>query len=632
MSVVIRVFIKNYAHIPVSAQEVKEMKGKPMLVLAILFSVGIPAGISANTFAVEYSFDATLVNNQWVIEDTVLQEIPGEPVMPYYPAQILLPQGAEIKDIKVKCSTPVLQEGIEIPWGQPPCTFSGPGTEKVGKNEAVYNSDSWYPRTVYDVLSVESFRGFQILNVLLYPIQYKPKSGTVKYYETMTVEVKFGKGSKNTLYRGLESDKEAVSTMVDNADMVETYDTPLLTGGPYEYIIITSSTLASPFQDLVSHKANYVNGARIVNIAWIYANYTGYDNPEKIRNFITDAYNDWGTAYCLLGGDIAVVPRRLLYVYPGDVTDYFVAADMYFGCLDGDFDADDDHIYGEPADKVDWLQEVYIGRAPVETVTEAETFVDKVIAYEQAAKPEVCQFHQARGNPDNDPDFRQIPWDCEQWVPNSYERRELFEEDGHISKDDWKSAWAGNPLTFQHAGHGDTTLYNICYIVGGSTTWYTSDVPDLTNTFWPVHMSVACFSGDFDNRYNDCLAEQYVKDDCGAIACMLNDSFGWYSELDASKYSGEFLETMFRALFIDNKQHLGELLNQAKSYWVSAAQQDAYYKWCYFEINLLGDPETPILTKRNQVQFNIIRNTPLYSGIVRVDMNVWRSIHPVYVC
>jgi hypothetical protein len=577
------------------------MKGNSFVIMAALLSLAIPPAFSSATLTVEYSFDAAFCNNQWMIKDTVLQQIPGEPLIPFYSAQILLPPNTDIDHLTVTCKQPIVQNGIDIPWGQPPRTFSGLTSEKVEKNKDVYNTNNWYPETVYTVVSVESFRGFQILQVVLYPVQYKPKSGTVKFFQSMTVKVHLKK-TETTVYRGLNSDKQAVVTMVDNPDMITTYNTPDVLTTPYEYIIITNSQLTLAFNELILHKANYVNGARIVDVAWIYANYTGYDNPEKIRNFIIDAYNDWGTTYCLLGGDTAVIPRRLLYVKSGDVIDYYVAADMYYGCLDGDFDADNDHIYGEPEDNVDWLQEVFIGRAPVDTTAEAEHFVDKVIAYELTKKPEICQFHQARGTPDNDPDFRQIAWDCEQWVPNSYERRELFEEDGHITQNDWRAAWAGNPLTFQHTGHGDTTFYNINYEVGGSTDWSVTDVPSLTNTFWPIHMSVACFSGDFDNSENDCLAEAYVKDDCGAIACMLNDSYGWYSEHDASKYSGDFLETMFRALFIDGKQHLGELLNQAKSYWVIAALHDDYYKWCYYEINLLGDPETPCLTQRIPIQ------------------------------
>ncbi len=628
-------------------KEVKEMKGRrtTTLILVVLLGVSIPAVFSSSdSVSVDYQFNATVVSGQWVIEDTILQEIPGEPLIPVYFARILLPQDAEVKDVKVNHGAPLIQEGFDIAWGQPPCTFSNPTPEKVGKNEQVYDSNSWYPEKVYEVVSVESFRGFKILTVNLYPLQYKPKSGTVKFYEKMTVEVQFGKGMKNKLYRGLADDKAAVSTMVDNPEITGTYAAPLevepfLTGGPYEYIIITNSTLAPVFQDLILHKIDYVNRAKLVDVAWIYANYTGYDNPEKIRNFIIDAYTDWDTTYCLLGGDIAVVPYRGFYVSTAGYTDWDMAADMYFGCLDGNFDADGDHIYAEPNDGVDWLEEVFVGRAPVETVAEAEIFVNKVIDYELAGKPKVCQFHEARGTPNNVPDFRTIAWNCEQWVPEDYTIKELFEENGHISKDDWRDAWDGSydgephvpPLTFQHAGHGAATYYNICSVVGGSTNWSNADVPTLTNTFWPIHMSVACHSGNFET--NDCLAETYVKDDCGAIACMLNDNYGWFSSIDASKYSGDFLETMFRGLFSDGKQHLGELLNQAKSYWVSHAQSNSTYRWCYYEINLLGDPESPCLTKRRPVTPPevIITNPPdgsIASGMVKIKVIVG-PIHSV---
>ena len=613
------------------------MKGRKSVVfiLVIFLSLSIPAAFSSNdTLSVEYGFNTVIADGHVTIEDTLLREIPGEPLIPYHYARILLPQDTEVKDVKVKTSAPVVWEGIDITWGQPPCTISNPGgAEKVGKNEQIYNSDSWYLDTLYEVASIESFRGFTILNVMLYPLQYKPKTGTVKIYENMTVEVKFGKGIKNKLYRGLYSDKDAVSTMVDNPEMAATYaepaePEPFLTGGPYEYIIITNSTLAPVFQDLILHKIDYVNRAKLVDVAWIYANYTGCDNPEKIRNFIIDAYTDWDTEYCLLGGDISVVPYRGFYVYANGYTDSDMAADMYFGCLDGDFNADGDSRWAEPEDGVDWLEEVFIGRAPVETEAEAEIFVDKVIAYELAVKPKVCQFHAAVLAPGNNPDSRQIPWDCEQWVPEDYVIKELFEQNGSISKDDWRDAWDGTydgephtpPLTFQHAGHGSTTCYGI-----SSVNWCNADVSSLTNDFWPVHMSVACHSGNF--KYNDCLAETYVKDDCGAIACMLNVNYGWYSTVDASKYSGDFLETMFRGLFSDGKEHLGELLNQAKSYWVSHAQSDATYRWCYYEINLLGDPESPCLTRRRPVTPPevIITNPPdgaIVSGKIKINVAI----------
>jgi hypothetical protein len=588
---------------------VKDAKGRKsaILVLAALMSLTIPAAFSSSdSFAVDYYFNAAVRNGQWIIEDTILQEKAGEPLIPVYPAAILLPQGAEVKNVTVNPGAPVIQGGVEIQWGQIPSTFSGPKAEKVGKNEHIYNSNTLYPNRLYNIVSVESFRGFQIVYVNLYPLQYRPKSQTVYFYEMMTVEVKLSTGSKNKLYRGLTGDKTAAAGMVDNADMIGTYDSqtagdpsPLLDPGTYQYVIITDSTLTPTFQTLLTHKANYITST-LVDIDWIYTNYTGYDNPEKVRNFIIDAYNTWGTTYCLLGGDIDVVPYRGFYVKIRGGRDPDMAADMYFGCLDGNFDADGDHQYGESDDGIDWLQEVYIGRAPVETVVEAENFVNKVIAYEQAAKPKICQFHESRVMSGNDPDGRQVAWDCEYWTPADYEKRELFEENGHISKTDWINAWNGTPLMFQHIGHGNTTVYDINYEVDGNTAWYNADMPTLINNdFWPIHMSVACITGEFEDTATDCLAEAYINDDCGAIACMMNDNYGWFSTLDASKYSGDFIETMFRALFSDGKEHIGELMDKAKSYWISAAESDGTYRWCYCEINLLGDPETPCLTQRS---------------------------------
>ncbi|KYK37098.1 MAG: hypothetical protein AYK18_10825 [Theionarchaea archaeon DG-70] len=252
----------------------KELKGKTTLfVLAMLLSLSIPAAFSSNTLAVEYTFSSTVIDGQWIIEDTFLQEIAGEPLMPYCPASILLPQGAVLKDVKVKFDTPVIQEGFDLPWGQIPCTFSGPQPGKVGPNPEIYNSSNWYPEKLFEVVGVSSFKGFQILNVNLYPLQYQPSAGKMKFYPKLTVEVQFGKGPKPKLYRGLADDKAAVAGMVDNTGTLSTYEdggTPLQTE---EYIIITSSSLTSTFQTLATWKAGFVNGAAVYDLTYIYNNY-----------------------------------------------------------------------------------------------------------------------------------------------------------------------------------------------------------------------------------------------------------------------------------------------------------------------------------------------------------------------
>ncbi len=606
------------------------MKGKAtILILVVMLSVSILPAFSTNdSFSVTYTFEPALDGcGEFLVEDTHIQAVPGEPVIPYRTCAILLPQDATVKDVKVKTGTPLVQSGIEIPWGQPPCTFSDEPVT-VGRNEEVYNSMNWYPNEIYKVVSVESFRGFQILNVILYPVQYQPKSGTIKFYESMTVDVKFGKGLKNKLYRGLSGDKEAVSSIVNNPEMVETYEEEPSPLQIEEYIIITNDTMQSTFQTLADWKANFVNGTGVYTVSWIVANYPGVDNIEKVRNFIKEWYTNHGTKWVLMGGDIAAVPYRGFYVYAGGYTDTDMLADMYFRCLDGTFNDDGDTRWGEPNDGIDWYPEVAVGRASCENVTEAENFVNKVIAYEQAQKPERALLHQSRVDYGNYPDSRCLAWNCDDWLPSDYYCDYVFEEDpGGVPKSRWISHWALNPLVVAHIGHGSSTSYYINLEKDiGLVVWTVADVATLTNTFWPWTTSVACISGNIE--YNDCLGEVYVKDpDNGAIAVIYNDNYGWYMSNDACALSGEFCEMEFRACWSDGYEKFGDLLNQALSYMIPSAQTDPYYRWCFYERNLIGDPESPCLTVREEQQPSITITSPpdgaVVSGIVPITTETY---------
>ncbi|MBU7016812.1 MAG: hypothetical protein HXS44_04840 [Theionarchaea archaeon] len=614
------------------------MKGRTMIVLALLvmLSASIPAAFSENdNLSVDYIFEMSSDGcGQLMIKDTMVLSEPGAPLIPYRAASILLPVDAELKDVKVKTGTPLVQTGFDLPWGQPPCTFSDTPVT-VGKNEEIYGSDNLYPSNLFDVIGVEYCRGFAILNIHLYPVQYQPKSGTVHFYESMTVEVKFAKGSRNKLYRGLSGDKKDVAKIVDNPDMMETLAEEPIPLATEEYIIITSSTLVTTFQELADWKANYVNGASVYDTTYIYNNYSGSDNQAKIRNFIIDKYNNYGTEYVLLGGDIGVVPYRGFYISTGGYTDSDMAADMYYAHLDGTFDGDGDGRYGETTDGVDYYAEIAVGRAPVDNATEAAAFVDKVIAYEQMDKPERVCLHESRVGSNNSPDARCLAWNCDNYIPSGYTIEYLFEENGTVTKDDWRAAWAAGPIAVVHIGHGNTTVYYINYEVGGTVSWYTTDVSSLTNTFYPWTTSVACITGEFEDTGSDCLAEYYVKDDCGAIGALYNDNYGWYMSNDACALSGEFCEMEVRACWNDGYEKLGDILNRSRYYMASSAQSDSYYRWCFYERNLMGDPETPCLTKRtggqpdDTVTITYPPNGSTVEGTVTITVSYTGSIDEV---
>ena len=194
-------------------------------------------------------------------------------------------------------------------------------------------------------------------------------------------------------------------------------------------------------------------------------------------------------------------------------------------------------------------------------------------------------------------------------MPSNYTIDRLYEENGTVTKADWISKFEDGRIIVQHAGHGNEIEYLLNYENGGQVYWDTSDAYSMTNSFYPIHVSVACYSGAFD--YNDCLAEKYVLNpNGGAIACLFNSRYGWYEDSNAEAYSGEFLEKEFYELFQNGSQNLGKMLQKAKEHFVSQATNYGVYRWCYYEINLLGDPETPALTKRNQTGpvYNVDKN------------------------
>src|SRR5262249_46813864 len=165
---------------------------------------------------------------------------------------------------------------------------------------------------------------------------------------------------------------------------------PSVLGSPVEYLIITSDAMASQFQQLADWKTQAGVPAAVRTVSFIRAQYPlAADDAERIRLFIRDAYARWGTKWVLLGGDTDIIPERLAFNV-GFYQIEHIAADIYYSCLDGNWDADGNFEYGEgfvdefvPGDNADLMPEVYVGRAPVSTVTEAQLFVNKTFQYER---------------------------------------------------------------------------------------------------------------------------------------------------------------------------------------------------------------------------------------------------------
>ncbi|MCK4774304.1 MAG: hypothetical protein KAT30_05945, partial [Candidatus Krumholzibacteria bacterium] len=174
---------------------------------------------------------------------------------------------------------------------------------------------------------------------------------------------------------------------------------PSLEGSPVDYVIITNDSLMAAYQTLADWKTTKGVPTVIRSTEWVEANYrNGSDLQETIRNFIKDAYAKWGITYVLLGGDTEQVPVRLAHsCFYGGGRD--LPVDLYYACLDGDWNADHDQVFGEfPSgvggciggddDQVDLYAEVYVGRLPTRSTADVNLLTTKIISYESPTDPQ----------------------------------------------------------------------------------------------------------------------------------------------------------------------------------------------------------------------------------------------------
>lgn len=442
--------------------------------------------------------------------------------------------------------------------------------------------------------------------------------------------------------------KKVTDTMI-NSDYPCSFSAqlPITSNDTFEYVIITNRNLKnSRFQDLITHKSQYMN-ATIVTLEdilsdprfWVDGIYgdatnTSHGNPwvkdgkevkanfnrfndtqAKIRNFIRYAHQQWETNYVLLGGDVKIIPVRKLrinkasfytgYIYiPVSVN---ILSDVYYASLNGTWNNDFDRHFGEAqeystGEEADFFAEVYIGRVPVDGKKDVKTFVDKVIHFETTIKPNNIQLHQSGINRFNIPDTTVVPEACARWIPDSYDIYKLYDVNEKVTKKKWINCFQEpEKLIVLHIGSGQKTCYYLDKTIIRTIKFSKFDVNKLTNSFFPIHISIACDSGNFGGLV-DCLAERLLLCPTGGpSACLFNSFFGFATHHDSHKYSGEFIERQFYEIFQNRTENLGKSNQFAKEHFVSLASIDQGYRWCYYTVSLLGDPEMPIFETRNKL-------------------------------
>lgn len=382
--------------------------------------------------------------------------------------------------------------------------------------------------------------------------------------------------------------------------------TPSLDGSPVEYLVVTDDTMRPAFERLAQWKTAKGVPAVVRTVNEVQATaVAGSDLAETIRNYIRDAYLYWGVRFVLLGGDIDVVPPRYASGEFLGFTD--PVTDLYYGCLDGDWNADGDAFYGEayfgaenPGDDADFIAEVFVGRAPVSTVAEANLFVDKSLAYEQ---PSVIDFQHkflllaevlfpasySPGTPIS-LDGAFFAEELRALVPPSVQTTRLYETfDLYPGTSRLTVASATNAInsgygTVVHIGHG----YRYTLSVGdgsldvGSAAGFTNGA--RAGLFYMLNCTAAAF--DFES-----FAESILLNPTGGATVVVGAAREAFPLA-----SSDYQEAFFNHLYALGVHRVGETLARSREQFVASAYLNTVDRWTQLALVLLGDPELALWT------------------------------------
>ncbi len=572
----------------------------------------------------DFSFDRVMGYDMvWLKEGGHLAE-PGKPMLPSREIRISLPSGMQVTGLQVVNTT---WEEIPGEFGilpsQPPRRIGlwDDNIDFVQPDPRIYSSTQPYPADVVEYLHQTDLAGQGMAVVRLYPLQYVPPQKRLTLYTSISFAI-LGVGgyecgdylSPNISERGRRTYEGMVKDMVQNPEDVQLQpafkvNTSMVPpGGPFDHVVITSSSYASAFQPLVEWHTQKGVKDTVITTSWIYLNYSGSTNQQKIRSFVSDAYSTWGTSYFLLGGENETVPFEYRTYYSESTP-----GDQYYS----DFDDD-------------WTHEAFVGRVTAANTTEINTFIDKVLRYEKDPPRTNYPLDVLLIGMDYDAytHVEYLKGRISTYIPSRFNITRVYDSYGGNHRTDVINALNAGQNLVNHADHSYITVMGTGDFNHG---WgiYNSDVDALyNNNQLSIIVTPGCHPNHMD--YNDCIGEHFVihNPNQAGVAFTGNARSGWYYQGNPYSLSNALDEQWWISLFDRSKYNLGQTIADAKNHFNHGSAGEKQCEWTF---NLLGEPEMPVWTDEPD-SFDVTHPATLPPGSSSFTVHVEDAIHhlPVY--
>jgi len=559
--------------------------------------------------------------------------IVGEPTLPWQSISLMLPQGHEAISIDVTFSDFVEVDGtFNLYPYQQPRPYSVHKEIPFAKNETLYRSGDAYPSKTYCNVNSQYLNGVGFAFGGFTPLRYVPATGKVSYAQTVTVIIETA-ASRDDHCRKLwltPENEASVKRLAQNANMLSTYNKRGREMSGYDMLVITAEEWIPRFDEYLNLYNDKGIRTHIVSLEEIYATMGGVDEPEQIRNYIIQEYEENGISMVSLGGDVSIVPFRFLYCWAQEGEEDQLPSDMYYACLDGTLNDDGDDRWGEVGED-DLLPEIGIGRLPFNNETQFETIMHKTVSYLQTpvlgefTSPILGAEHLGDGYYGSDDMERLIGMNNDYeyttfGYPEAYNFKRYYATPHHEFRgNEFRDVIVTGGQYVHHVGHA-----NDDFVAGWTGSMMGNNFfagNDGINHNYQIFHSHGCICGNFPVS---CVLEKMVTIETGFVVTTGNSRYGWYvpwGDGMAAHIHREFLDAYCHDLI----PSVGMALREAKiatAPWVTMyGEENGCLRWNLYCLNVLGDAglfpwfEEPITP-------DLIYPHGIMQGTQEIDMDV----------
>lgn len=581
----------------------------------------------------EYDFTTPVVRNGVILmNNCYTAESEWAPSVAVHAVQLMLPLGETVVSCNIEYYEPTLLNGsFYIKPAVPPTPIShGPVVLKRALDDA-YSTDSFFPSNTRKeaVYNIQYKNGIGIINTTIRPSQFNPISKKIRYYKNVVVTVETATAVSAPKYYCTPAIKSSVKTLVQNPEAVDMLPLSVSGKDDYEYLIACMTSLKDSFGDFIKFNTRRGMRTKVFTVDDVKSG-TGSDIQDKLRNLIIDEYKNFNIKYVLIvsndvKNDSKCIPHRGFWskFYDHDVEaknlhdDNDIPADMYFGCLDGDWKTDKSGVVRDYGfwETEDIPSEVYVGRFCVSSATHLKNIIKKIIGYSEkpvkdnaiknvmlageflwddfgvvctgsksltvlkGANSDTVNGFVTHGFPENDWNFTEVKHeDNSNWWKNKQNCKSLFYEG--IGKN--KCSWV------DHNGHASTDFSIGSVTSSASAFGNQACMGVLSENFWSDCNGVAsnfffmtsggCYSGAFDRFCppGSGLPYEYSSEDCwaavvtrmatGPVAMIGNSRFGMGDNDGTDGPSDRPIRWIHDAMFNPEKKihYVGHMLANAK--------------------------------------------------------------------